>query len=103
MCGSPTQLEAVNDQVEPGSSHDHGVPRHTWWDKRGTREWLQYDFAEQQTVSKVEVYWFDDTGQGNCRVPESWQVLYRDGDQWQTVKNRDDYTTTRDAFNSIPL
>ena len=24
----------------------------------------------------MKVYWFDDTGQGECRVPRSWRLLY---------------------------
>ncbi len=94
-------VDAINDQIEPNSSDDHGIPRHTWWDKRGTKEWLQYDLAKQQTVSQVEVYWFDDTGQGYCRVPVSWRVLYRDGDEWIPVTHHGDYTTSRDAFDTI--
>jgi len=31
-------------------------------------------------VKACEVYWFDDTGRGQCRVPESWKLLYCDGD-----------------------
>ena len=23
----------------------------------------------------MDVYWFDDTGRGQCRVPESWDLL----------------------------
>jgi hypothetical protein len=99
--GNADAVEAVNDQIEPGSSIDHDIPRHTWWDRRGTREWLQYDFAQPQTVSQVAVYWFDDTGRGQCRVPQSWRVLYRDGEIWTAVNQRNDYTTARDAFNSI--
>ncbi len=93
--------EAVNDQLEPISSTDLDIPRHTWWDKRGTQEWLQYDFAQPQTVTQVDVYWFDDTGRGQCRVPRSWRVLYREGDTWKAVIAHDDYTTAKDTFNSL--
>jgi len=48
-------------------------------------EWVQYDFSKPTTVSSVKVYWFDDTGQGECRIPESWQVLYRAGHSWKPV------------------
>lgn len=94
-------VEAVNDQIEPDSSNDHDIPRHTWWDKRGTREWLQYDFARPQMVRQVAVYWFDDTGQGHCRVPKSWRIWYRDGDSWKAVKEHDDYTTAPNEFNNV--
>ena len=94
-------IDAVNDLVVPRRSGDHSIPRHTWWDKRGTQEWLQYDFARQQTVGSVQVYWFDDTGQGHCRVPQSWRVLYLSGDKWQPVKERGTYTTSLDTFNTV--
>ena len=29
------------------------------------------DFGKDRKVSGVEVYWFDDTGSGNCRAPQS--------------------------------
>ncbi len=93
--------EALNDGVEPSSSHDTGIPRMTWWDRRGTREWVQYDFKAPQRVRGVEVYWFDDTGFGGCRVPESWRVLYRDGGEWQAVTGDSKYGVKRDRFNRV--
>jgi hypothetical protein len=94
-------VEALNDQLEPADSGDHDIPRHTWWDHRGTREWVQYDFANPRTVSAVQVYWFDDTGRGQCRIPTSWQILYRDGDRWRPVENRDEYAVAKDRFNRV--
>ncbi|MCH7871779.1 MAG: glycoside hydrolase family 127 protein, partial [Planctomycetes bacterium] len=71
---------AMNDQREPKRSNDETIPRLTWWDHRGTSEWARYDFKRPTRVSRVEVYWFDDTGRGQCRLPKSWRLLYRDGD-----------------------
>lgn len=94
-------LTALNDQVLPKSSLDHDVPRFTWWDHRGTSEWVQYDFAASARVAGVEVYWFDDTGRGQCRVPKSWKVLYSDGDAWKDVRPGGEYGTARDQFNGV--
>ena len=94
-------VDAVKDQLEPTSSGDHSIPRHTWWDHRGTREWLQLDFDRPQEVRQVDVYWFDDTGQGYCRVPQSWSLQYRDGDEWKAVQPTGPYTTSRDSFNQV--
>ncbi len=94
-------VEAVNDQIEPTNSSDHGVPRFTWWDHRGTAEWVQYDFARPTTVSSVEVYWFDDTGRGQCRVPQSWKLLYRDGDAWNPVEASAGFGTSKDGFVEV--
>ncbi|MCP4641505.1 MAG: glycoside hydrolase family 127 protein [bacterium] len=92
-------ITALNDGLDPADSNDHRVPRHTWWSHKGTEEWVQYDFAESATVSAVEVYWFDDTGQGACRVPASWKLLYRSGDKWKPVKDSSKFGTKRNRFN----
>lgn len=88
----------VNDQWEPESSIDRSHPYLHWWPRKGTLEWVQYDFEKPETVSIVEVYWFDDTGEGECRVPQSWRVLYREGDQWKPVENLTPYPVTKDTY-----
>jgi hypothetical protein len=93
-------ISAMCDGVTPASSGDHNVPRFTWWDHRGTREWVQYDF-EERTVSQVSVYWFDDTGVGQCRVPKSWRLLYKDGDDWRPVEKASGFGTLKDDWNSV--
>jgi hypothetical protein len=70
-----------------------------WWPKSGTKEWVQYDFGDKQKVSAVEVYWFDDTGRGSCRVPQSWQILYRENGEFKPVNNASSYGVERDKFN----
>ena len=47
------------------------------------------------------VYWFDDTGRGQCRVPKSWQLLYQDGDTWQPVSTTGSFGTAKDRFNEL--
>ena len=94
-------MTALNDQLEPASSADHSIPRHTWWPHRGTTEWVQYDFPRRVTVVGVAVYWFDDTGVGYCRVPASWRVLYRRNGHWEPVRNVTPYTVHRDRYNVV--
>lgn len=95
---------AVNDLVEPKhSSGDQGIARHTWWNHLGTREWLQYDFEKPTRVEGVEVYWFDDSGRGQCRAPESWRLKYRDGNQWRAVDAKDAYGVNRDTYNTVRI
>ena len=98
-CWGPDTIAAVNDQTEPRSSGDQTIPRLTWWDHRGTTEWVQYDLPEKATVSAVGLYWFDDTGHGYCRVPQSWRLQYRVGDDWRPVENADRYGVEKDRFN----
>ncbi len=59
-CFPADSLAAMNNQVEPKKSDDESIPRFTWWDHRGTREWVQYDFDKPTRVSAVAVYWWDE-------------------------------------------
>jgi len=93
--------EAINDQMEPQSSIDHEVPFFHWWNHKGTTEWVQYDFQQPEEVSTVEVYWFDDTGIGECRIPQSWKILYKLGDEWKPVYTEDQYGVEKDKFNKV--
>jgi hypothetical protein len=97
----PDALDALNDGILPASSGDQSIPRFTWWNHKGTDEWVQYDFKSPQDVSGVEVYWFDDTGRGECRIPASWRVLYRDGESWKPVEADTAGGVARDQFNAM--
>jgi DUF1680 family protein len=92
---------AVHDQLEPKSSSDHEVPFFHWWPHKGTTEWIQYDFPELSEVSMTEVYWFDDTGKGECRPPKSWRILYWDGKNWRPVYTVEKYGVEKDIYNTI--
>jgi hypothetical protein len=96
--------EALNDQLDPSNSNDHAIPRFTWWDKHGSTEWVQYTFPAPAKVSSADVYWFEDApSNGGCRRPQSWRLLYKDGDAWKPVtpKPDSDYTTHLDEFNKV--
>jgi hypothetical protein len=91
--------KALNDQREPKSSGDHSNRFLHWWPRKGTKEWVQYDFAKPTRVSAVEVYWFDDTGRGECRLPKSWQLFYHDNGDWKPVRNPSGYGCEGDCYN----
>ncbi len=90
----------ASDQFEPESSDDGASYMH-WWPKKGTLEWLEYDFEAPVRVSDSSVYWFDDTGGGECRVPASWRLLYKSGDDWLPVKAAGAYGVAKDAWNAV--
>jgi DUF1680 family protein/pimeloyl-ACP methyl ester carboxylesterase len=96
-------LRTLNDGGTPKSSNDHSIPRMTWWDHRGSAEWLSYRFPAARQISSSAVYWFDDTATGQCRVPAEWRLLWRDGDEWKPIKLLENsrYGTARNAFNPI--
>jgi DUF1680 family protein len=95
------RVTALNDRSEPRSSGDHSIPRFTWWDHRGTEEWVQYDLPAPTRVGAVAIYWFDDSGQGQCRVPASWRLLARLHDQWQPVAATDPFGVAKDTWNRL--
>jgi DUF1680 family protein len=97
-----TEISALNDQVLPQSSVDREVPRFTWWDHKGTEEWVQYDFKTMKTVAAVEVYWFDDEPvDGGVRVPQSWKLFYKGQYGWTPVPNPSAFTIEKDRFNRL--
>ena len=49
----------------------------------------------------MEVYWFDDTGSGNCRVPQSWKLLWRRARKWVPVEGASSYGTKADSYNRV--
>jgi hypothetical protein len=94
-------LQGLNEQYEPTDSNDHTALYFHWWPKKASTEWVQYDFPAVVPVSEASVYWFDDTGQGGCRIPRTWRILYRRGDQWVPVETRDAYGLAKDAYNTV--
>ena len=94
-------LDALSDGVEPHNSSDSDIQRMTWWEHRGSAEWVQYDFAAPQKISSAEVYWFDDTGIGQCRVPKSWRLLYKSGESWTPVGDANNFTVKKDGWNRV--
>ncbi|MFA6561655.1 MAG: glycoside hydrolase family 127 protein [Verrucomicrobiia bacterium] len=101
FCHPSDSAEACFDGQLPKNSNDHNIPRMTWWDHKGTAEWVERTFDKPTKFSAAEVYWFDDTGKGGCRVPQSWKLLYKDGAQWKHVANATDFGVKRDQFIRI--
>ncbi len=95
-------LDAIKDQILPANSADSSGLQLDFWPHKGTTEWVQFEWDKPQEISGVNVYWFDDTGRGACRVPKAWKVLYKDADgEFQSVKNRGPYPTEKDTFNEV--
>lgn len=103
QCWSGDTLLALNDGKLPASSSDSSIPRLTFWDHRGTAEWLQMEFVQPRKFTKARVYWFDDTGKGSCRAPESWRLSWKDGAEWKPVKLAagSNFGVAKDAFVAI--
>jgi hypothetical protein len=101
-CFENDTVDALCDDVVPKNSNDHGIDRFTWWPRKGSVEWVQYDFDKPMTVTGASVYWFDDTVQkGGCKLPKSWRLLYKDGKDWKPVADASEYVVTRDKFCDV--
>jgi hypothetical protein len=90
----------VNDGEEPVNSAAPGS-YFDWWPARGSTEWVEYTFEKPVSVSESQVYWFDDTGRGQVRVPASWRILYRDGGEWKPVEATAGYGLAKDTYNKV--
>jgi hypothetical protein len=92
---------AMNDALLPARSYDTSIPRMTWWNHEGTAEWAGATFNGLCQVSQVSVYWYDDTGYGFCRTPQSWYLQYLAGTNWVTVSGATSYGVALNQFNTV--
>ena len=100
-CWGADSEDACFDGREPKKSNDHEIPRFTWWDHKGTTEWVERRFEQPQEISAASVYWFDDTPGGGCGLPASWRLLYLDGEQWKPVAAKGSYEVAKDRYCTV--
>lgn len=100
-CWVSDTLAALTDEMLPLASNDYTIPRFTWRDHTGTREWVQMNFDAAREVSRTSVYWFDDRGIDDARVPKYWRLYYLSDDRWEPVKEWGPYGVEVDAFNTV--
>jgi len=101
-CNEADTTDNLSDAQPPKNSGDLSIPRFTWWDHRGTSEWLEVGLDKPRQVAAVEVYWFDDTGRGECRVPAGWKLLYQHDGHWQSVLYLSQVNgVAKDKFNKV--
>lgn len=92
----------VADGTVPSGSGDYNVPRLTFWPHKGTTEWVQVEFEKPRRLQSADVYWFDDTGRGECKIPESWKMLYKNvAGEWVEIESTTGYPVDKDTFNHI--
>lgn len=94
-------LQAVNDQLEPQRSNDKSIPYYHWWPEKNKWVYIQYDFPVNQVISGTRVYWYDDTPEGGCRVPDEWEILYLSGNMWKPVKPWNPYRITKNNWDTL--
>ena len=86
--------------LEPPTSSADSASEYNWAPHKGTQEWIEYDFAHPTQVSQAAVFWFAEK-EGGVKLPASWRVLYRDGDEWKPVTANNEYGLALDQFNTV--
>lgn len=92
-------IAAVYDGVDPLSSADESNLYFRMRPAVGSPAWIEYQFSTPTRISKTEAYWVDD--RRFCRLPESWRILYKSGEEWEPVVARGGYGVKRDTFNPV--
>jgi hypothetical protein len=95
------QPEGIHDGKEPKSSGEQPDQLCHFWPHKGTEEWVQYTWQKPLTLGSSRVYWFDDTGRGECRLPDSWHLEYLDGGQWKPVAAEGAYGIGLDKWHEV--
>lgn len=83
-------LRGLNDGLVPPQA---GAPVFTWSPARGSTQWVQYTFPQEETISRTQVYW--------TVAPASWRLLYQQDGQWKDVEARGSYGRQVDAFTTV--
>jgi DUF1680 family protein len=93
--------DPIKDGEEPAASND-STSYFDWWPQKGPATgWMQYAFDKPVTISESQLYWFDDTGRGEVRVPAAWRILYKDGESWKPVDTSERYAVERNRYNKL--
>ncbi len=98
------QLPAARHQRRPGAEEQRRASRRPCAIGGRTKapaEWAQYTWKTPVQVSGAKVYWFDDTGRGECRLPASWRIEYLDGSGWKAVAATDAYPVAKDKWCAV--
>jgi len=92
-----TSNASLNDEYDPRSSRDNRRGSYGNWPTRGT-QWVQYEWSQPISTSKVDVYWWDD--RRGVRLPKACRLLYWKDGAFATVDNPSGLGVEGDRYNS---
>lgn len=90
------QMSRANDA--PGRrSNDMTKPRFTWHPQKNAQQWAQYEWDEPRLIEESRVFWYDDRFEprGECTLPVSWRLLYREDETGAWLPLRTVYPAAR--------
>jgi hypothetical protein len=93
--------QGINDGLAPKNSAEQPAACSHWWPHKGTGEWAQYTWQTPVQISSAKVYWFDDTGRGECRLPASWRIEHLDQGAWKAVTTTETYPVAIDQWCAV--
>ena len=88
-CWQYDTLNALTASQTPSDSAGRKCPHFSFWPKKGTTEWVQYDLPAPEEIRDMTVYWLDDEAtKGGCRLPQKVTVKVRPAKAapWQAVE-----------------
>lgn len=84
-----------------GKSFDSRQSRCTFWPHKGTAEWVDVSLPFEDEMSGVDVFWFDDEPVGGCRVPTSWKIQTRCGENGDWTDVEADYPVVKGDWSRV--
>lgn len=109
-------LRALNDGLIPGTFPAQGrgnppgvqrsgpepVPIFSWQGLRGENQWVQLTFPVEEVVSSTQVFWVSGAQAGvNFTLPDSWRLLYQQGQEWKEVQTEAPLGKEANAFTTV--
>jgi hypothetical protein len=95
------RANAIRDGKEIGGSNKHPGDLCHFWPRKGSQEFVEYGWKSAQALGAIKLYWFDDTGFGECRPPSNWEIQYLDGNVWKKVETSDTYSVALDKWVEV--
>jgi len=77
------EIEGINDGADVTKSTEQPDRLCHFWPHKGGTEWVQYTWKTPQSVKGIKLFWFDDTGRGECRLPKNWRLEVQVNGAWQ--------------------
>ena len=95
--------EGVIDGYVPATSNPNSPRQTHFWPHKGGEETIALMLKKSSKLSSARVYWFDDTGRGEVRVPAAWRMEVKVNGTWTPVKLRSgqSYGLKLDTWNEI--
>jgi hypothetical protein len=92
---------AINTGGDPASSNIPGPNQGTrWgtWPETG-QQWAELQWSSAQSISRAQVYFFDDNG--GIDMPSSWSLQYWNGTAYVTVAGSSGYPIVANQYNTV--